>query len=265
MKALGAAIFIGAAPFLMGASAADPRAYETEWEVTQETPAELLAAREVSKNMIIFQQNIRFAKLSVSDVAVKEAGNSEEFVPAGEQFYRAATEGPELWCTANMKMPQDALRRDLIGRVYSQYCILDANRDGVFDSFFKRARTIEVLPTVRGKITPTPRPINPLKLTQVDPNTLRTPYYIGLVYFKNHGKPGGQRPQFQRYAGSEHGRFLIETPFMGTGGENQTLSVEGAEVRYSVQPAGLNILSVKPFASGSVRIKGTNCGLVNGC
>lgn len=250
---------------LTGASAPNPRSYETEWEITQDASAELLAPREIPKQAIVFQQRIRFARLAVSDIAVTEAANGEVFVPAGEQFYKALTQGPELWCTANMKMPEGALMTSVIGRVYSQYCILDADNDGVFDGFFKRARTIEVLPTVRGKITPNPRPIRPLKLSQVDPASLRTDYFVGVTFEKLVGKEPDRSPRFQRFAGSEHGRFLIEDAVYGSPGSNQSIVLEGAEIRYSVQGDGLTVHSVKLFPSGPVRIKGTNCGMINGC
>jgi hypothetical protein len=250
---------------LIGAKAPDPRSYETEWIVTQDVAPEFLAGRAIGRNTEIFRQKIRFERLATADIALTEAANGEVFVPAGEQYYKAATEGPELWCTANMKMPEGAFATAVVGRVYSQYCILDHDKDGTFDSFFKRARTIEVLPTVRGKITPNPRPIRPLRLVEADPASLRTDYYLGLVYFKNSGKAGAETPMFQRFAGSEHGRFLLERPFKGDGGDNRTLSLEGAQVVYSIAGEGIAVHSVRPYASGAVRLVGTECGMINGC
>lgn len=264
-KLFAASLSAAMALILIAAKAPDPRSYETEWIITPDVAPDSLASGPVGKNTELFRQKIRFARLATADVALAEAANGEVFVPAGEQYYKAATEGPELWCTANMKMPEGAFATAIVGRVYSQYCILDHDKDGTFDSFFKRARTIEVLPTVRGKITPSPRPIRPLRLAEADPASLRTDYYVGLVYFRNSGKAGAQAPVFQRFAGSEHGRFLLEKPFKGSGGDNQTLSLEGAQVAYSLAGEGLTIHSVQPYASRSVRLVGTECGMINGC
>jgi hypothetical protein len=257
-----AALLAGASLALIGAKAPHPRAYETEWVVTQEVAPEFLASRPLAKNAEVFRQKIRFERLAVADIALTEAANGEVFVPAGEQYYKAATQGPELWCTANMKMPQGALMTSIVGRVYSQYCILDHDKDGTFDSFFKRARTIEALPTVRGKITPTPRPIKPLKLAEADPASLQTDYYIGLIFYRNAGKEGAKEPVFQKFAGSEHGRFLIEQPFRSSA---DSVEVDGAEVAYALDGEGLAIKSVRPYASGPIRLVGTNCGMINGC
>jgi hypothetical protein len=260
------AALVPTSALLIGATGpVDPRNYETEWKVTSKVDEEFLKPRTIAKDTIVFQQRITFERLAEADSALVEAANGEEFIPSGEQYYRAVTEGPELWCTANMKMPQDAFKQVVIGRVYSQYCILDANKDGTFDSFFKRARTIESLPTVHGKITPTPRPIKPLHLKPVDPNSLRTDYFIGVVFFKNVGHSPDKTPRFQRFAGSEYGRFLIDKPFNGSAGAKQAIDVDEANIVYSVTGEGLQIETVKPFSERLVRIIGTQCGMINGC
>lgn len=249
----------------MSAKEPDARSYETHWVVTQDVPSEYLTARSVARGTEIFRQKILFERLATADVALAEAANGEEFIPAGEQYYKSTTLGPELWCTANMKMPEGALMTSIMGRVYSQYCILDQDKDGVFDSFFKRARTIEALPTVRGKITPRPRPIRPLRLTEADPASLRTHYYIGLMFVRNVGKEGAQGPLFQRFAGSEHGRFEIEQAFSAPGGTDQAVVVEGARIAYSVSGKELDVRAVQPYAMKSIVLVGTECGMINGC
>ena len=246
-------------------AATDPRSYETEWHVTEEIPADFLKERLLNEQSYAFKQGILFAKIGKSDVAVIAAENGESFVPAGEQFYKALTQGPELWCTANMKMPEGEFMKSVVGRVYSQYCILDSDKDGVFDGFFKRARTIEALPTVRGKITPNPRPIKPLRLEAVEPASLRTSYFVGINYIKLIGKAGNKRPLFQRFAVSEFGHFPMEERFAGSAGINQSINVDGAKISYSVQSDGIKITSVEPFPAGPLKIIGTNCGMINGC
>lgn len=263
-RALPLLLCLGAGP-LLGAAEPEKSPYETSWMVTQEADADWFKPRAIEKNTIVFEQKIQFEHLAESDIAVTEAANGEVFVPAGEQFYKAVTAGPELWCTANMKMPEGAVATDIIGRVYSQYCILDADKDGVFDGFFKRARTIESLPTVKGKIRDDPRPIKPLRLTEVAPEKLRTNYFRGIVFFGNAGKADQAVPRFQEYAGSEHGRFLIEKTIKGTNGEHQVFSLNGASIEYSTREKGIEIQSVKIFPSGPLTIVGTNCGMINGC
>jgi hypothetical protein len=265
-KALRRIVLAVAAGALAGAATApDPRSYETEWMVTPDVPAGDLAERDIDKDSVIFRQRIVFEKLGVADVALTEAANGEVFMPAGEQYYRASTGGIEVWCTANMKMPEGALATTVIGRVYSQYCIIDDDKDGVFDSFFKRARTIEVLPTVRGKVTPSPRPIRPLRLSAADPASLRTDYFVGMKFLKNVGPEGGKRPRLQVVAGSEFGEFLIDASYDGPAGSDQQQFLGGATIRYSVVGDRLKILSVKRFPAGPLTIKGTNCGMINGC
>ena len=132
-------------------------------------------------------------------------------------------------------------------------------------TFFKRARTIEALPTVRGKITPNPRPIKPLRLTAVEPSTIRTEYFLGIYLQKLVGKDGAKQPRLQRFASSEFGFFPMEEPFVAPGGIDQTFRVDGAEIVYSVDSEGLKVKSVKPFPVGPIKIIGTNCGMINGC
>jgi hypothetical protein len=249
-------LFVGAAP--------DPSPYETEYVVTAEIDAAGWQTHALKNGDDVFRQRLSFANLAVADVALTEANNGEEFIPSGEQYFRAATDGPELWCTANMKMPSNGFARDVIGRVYSQYCILDANKDGVFDSFFKRARTIPVFPNVRGKITPNPRPIRPLRLTRVDPATLRTNYYVGVSFLRASGKDKAY-PQFIMFASSDSGRFPLTGWARGTAESKQLLNVEDAVIEVTVASDGFAAKVVRPFMTGPQRIRGTNCGLINGC
>jgi hypothetical protein len=245
-----------------GAPSASP--YETEYVVTGDVEPAGLAMHELKRGDVVFQQRLSFDQLAVADAALTQASNGEEFMPAGEQYFKAATEGPELWCTANMKMPQTAIAKSIVGRVYSQYCILDANKDGVFDSFFKRARTIPVLPNVRGKITPNPRPIRPLRLQSVDPATLRTSYYVGVAYAGAAGK-GNINPLFEAFAGSEFGRFPMSGFARGTGDPTQRLQINGAVIEVASTAGGFSGKVIRPFGTGALRIRGTNCGLINGC
>ncbi len=263
LRRIAVAVAVGA--LASAATAPDPRSYETEWLVTPDVQAADLVPRDIGKNSVIFRQRIIFEKLAVADIALTEAANGEIFMPAGEQYYRASTGGIEVWCTANMKMPEGAFATTVVGRVYSQYCIIDDDKDGVFDSFFKRARTIEVLPTVRGKVTPSPRPIRPLRLSAVDPASLRTDYFVGMKLLKNVGPEGGKRPRLQVVAGSEFGEFLIDAPYDGPAGVDQQQFLGGATIRYSVAGDGLKILGVKRFPGGPLTIRGTNCGMINGC
>jgi hypothetical protein len=253
---------------LIGAKEPGDRGYETEWLATDEVPDEFATPRTIGKDKIVFKQKLIFDQLGVADVALQEPGNDEEYIPAGEQYYKALTAPEhELWCTANMKMPESEFQRVVIGRVYSQYCIYDNDKDGVFDAFFKRARTIPIMPTVRGKIRSyeSMQPIRPLKLNKVDPSSLRTNYYWGVVYLKNTGKAGSAKPLFTRFAGSDYGMFPLEERFSGQPGENETVGGDDFNISYSVLDGQIEVHSFNILPSESLRIHGTNCGMINGC
>ncbi|WP_284124751.1 hypothetical protein [Parerythrobacter aestuarii] len=249
---------------MVGAKEPGDPGYETEWMVTTKVPDVLAAPRTLGKNEIVFQQRIVFERLAEADVALVQADNGEEFIPAGEQYYKALTAPEhELWCTANMKMPEGDFAKTVIGRVYSQYCIYDHDKDGTFDAFFKRARTIPVAPTVRGKVRAFEkmRTIKPLKLTDVAPETLRTEYFWGVAFLKN----GRRGPQFTRFAGSEFGMFALEKEFRGEPGQNQIVSDEDFTITYSTKEKQIEVHGFTPMAEKSIRIHGTQCGMINGC
>jgi hypothetical protein len=256
-----------ACPLLLAAvSENDPRAYETEYDVTTTVQPDGWQTHPIKRGDIIFKQRLSFASLAVADVALADAANGEEFVPSAEQYFKAATNGPNLWCTANMKWPNTGFARDVIGRVYSQYCILDENNDGVFESFFKRARTIQVLPNVRGKITPNPRAIRPLRLTSVDPATLKTDYFVGVEFLGAHGKDSAF-PDFQAVAGSQYGGFPLEGGYeRGTAATTQQVAfIDKGLIEVAKTPDGFSAKLVRPFRAGTQRIRATDCGIINGC
>lgn len=254
-------------PLALSLGAAKPagdREYETQWAVTQDVPEGLSAPRALGKNDTVFQQRIFFERLATADVALTQAKNSEEFIPAGEQYYKALTAPEhELWCTANMKMPESDFAKVVVGRVYSQYCIYDNDKDGVFDAFFKRARTIPVMPTVRGKVRKFEkmRAIKPLRLTEVDPGDLRTEYYWGVKLLKN-ARSG---PRFQRFAGSQYDDFPLEGPLRAEPGANRTFNNGEFVISYSTQDDAFVLHDFTPLQRETIRIHGTNCGMINGC
>ena len=256
-----------ACPLLLAAvDENDPKAYETEYVVTATVQPDGLQTHAIKRGDIIFKQRLSFANLAVADVALTDVSNGEEFVPPGEQYFKAATNGPNLWCTANMKWPTNGFGRDVIGRVYSQYCILDENNDGVFESFFKRARTIEVLPNVRGKITPNPRAIRPLRLTAADPATLKTDYFVGVEFLGAHGKDNAY-PDFQIVAGSQYGGFPLEGGYQRgtTAAAQQVEFIDKGIIEVAKTPEGFSAKLVRPFRTGPQRIRATGCGIINGC
>ncbi len=262
-----AAVLLGAlalVPFA-GAQAASDAAgrFETEYLIVDEITTGGREERPIADREAVFQQRLSFAQLATADAALT-LEDGRVVVPAGEQYFRAASGDVEVWCTANMRMPTNAFAATVVGRVYPQYCIHDPDRDGVFDRFFKKQRTIEVLPNVRGKLPQGLRPIAPIRLTPIGPAQLRTSYYLGVELIRaTKGEP--RIPIFQMFAGSEFGRFPIRGTIAGLPGTGQRVRIADAVIEVSTTSEGVSARLVTPFAVGPTRIRGTNCGMINGC
>lgn len=256
------ALALVAAGLLSTAAAPDANFFETEYLITGEVEPAGLNDHAMKVGDVVFRQKLSFANLSVADKALKIVGG-EEVVPSGEQYFRAASEGAEVWCTANMRMPKDGLAAKVVGRVYPQYCIFDADKDGAFESFFKKQRTIEVLPNVRGNVPSGLRAIEKIRLTPVEPLTLRTGYYMGVAFAGFRGKE--RAPQFAWFAGSEHGLFELEDWIAGGPGERQQIRIADATIEISTTPDGVTGRVIKPFKTKLKRFRGTDCGWINGC
>jgi hypothetical protein len=248
--------------FLIGAAEPADRIYTTEYIITDQVDDSGLQTDALKWGDEVFRQRLRFAHLAVADAAVVDAGGAE-LLPAGQQFFKMATGGQELWCTANIKMPKGYFMNVVIGRVYSQYCILDSDKDGVFDGFFSRQRNIEQLPNIQGTITATPRPIKPLQLKEVDPASLQSDYYIGIAFSRAVGK-GKTVPVFQTFAKSELGVFTMDV-YSGAAIPNQILEIGTARIRVTATGDGFSAKVVRPFSSVPLKIVGQDCGLLKLC
>ena len=258
MRRAAALIFV----LLIGAAEPGDRIYTTEYVITDQVDDAGLQMHALKWGTEVFQQRLRFAHLAVADAAVVGVDGAE-LLPAGQQFFKMAAKDQELWCTANIKMPKGYLMKAVIGRVYSQYCILDSDKDGAFDGFFSRQRNIEQLPNVQGKITAVPRPIKPLQLKEADPASLQSDYYIGIAFLRGVGK-GKTSPMFYTVAKSDLGTFLMDS-YHGDPVPKQILVVGTAQIRVIATSEGFSAMVVRPFTSGPLKIAGNDCGLLKSC
>jgi len=186
----------------------------------------------------LLRHRLSFPVLAVSDADVVEAGKSDVVLRRGAQFFQAVSDVP-VWCSANIWHAGTFLSDVVLGTTKSQFCLVDQNRDGAPDGFFKHMRNLDVLPNLRGKVPALTPLAHPIHLRPVPPDQLQSKYFVSLRYRKNSGRGIG-RPYFNFVVSSDrpHDEIYLDT-FQGDDGRYpQTIRAAGAAVVIDVDASG---------------------------
>ena len=148
-------------------AAAANRFVTTIWSVGESlVPA---GEREIGRLDYVFKH--RLLPTGLAEVA---EGSPETGLAAGAQLVELQTGGALVFCDADIR------GQKLVG--HAQPCLVDADRDGRFESMFRTTSVTKGMLTVQGKLPKKPKPIGPLAYRRLDPAQFKQALFVGLQY-----------------------------------------------------------------------------------
>lgn len=110
----------------------------------------------------------------------------EELLPAGAELFGTKSDRVDIYCSTAQKAAGIATQF-LLGRTgQKQICLIDADRDNDFDSFFKVAGEIKGLPSLYARTPKTLDRADGLKYSPIEPVSMAQEYFVAVEY---QGKP----------------------------------------------------------------------------
>lgn len=150
------------------AAAAD-RMVTTVWMVGESlVPA---GERDVARLDYVLKHRLLPLGLAELTAGSSDAGHGLE---AGRQLVEIQSSAALVFCDAGIR------GQKLVG--HAQPCLIDADRDGRFESLFWTSSVTKGMLTIQGKLPKKPKPIGPLAYRRVDPGEFEGALFVGLQY-----------------------------------------------------------------------------------
>lgn len=213
------------------------RNYLTAWILQPELDPEFLTQRTLVSGDLVLRQRLlppTLARLS-ADAILDE--NGETVIPGGAELFGLVTAGPPIFCVAGTP-DRSNFGQFMLGVGNTQRCLVDLDRDGRFDGYFRRNSEMEGLPNIRGRRPRNPDAIRPVVYELAPSSTMRTYYFAGIQY---NGQPPylRGRPTFSVVYGTEQNRGRLSQSFTGDAERYpQTMTVMGAAFTFDAAVDG---------------------------
>lgn len=152
-----------------GAIASQPRAMRTEWIIQPTVPPSgelVLSAGE----WVLKQRLLPIGLSEIPDgLMIPQAGIN---VPADRQLVEITSPDVVIFCEANIA-PQK-----LIG--HAQLCLVDYDKDGAFEGFFRTTSITKGLLNIQGNRPKSAKAIPPTRYKRVDPASMRDEFFVAI-------------------------------------------------------------------------------------
>jgi len=178
MIAAALALLLAASP-----QSAPQAFYEVAWHIVEAAPAEEGRVVTVRPGELFMR-----ARLLPESVARLEAdlvdGSGKTMIAKGSELI-GAHPSLRIYCDVQQRGP--GLGGVLMGApAMKQVCLMDADRDGRFDSYFAARSTIKGVPFLSGRVPKKPQGTTSLAYSIIDPATMASSFFVALKY---EGKP----------------------------------------------------------------------------
>ncbi|HEU0133983.1 MAG TPA: hypothetical protein VFR28_04100 [Allosphingosinicella sp.] len=170
----------------------------------------------VRKGGFVVLQRLLPPSLIRLDTAVADSGNGKILVPAGAELFGLVTDGPPLYCAT--------------GRLYTQRCFADMDRDGQLDGHFTKSNPVHVLPSFSGKRPEKLKPLKGGRYSRADPRSMKAKYVVGLRFNRVNSLLQAPNPVFRIVFGTEEWTDNLTQELMPGAGP-QTIEALGARFR----------------------------------
>ena len=201
----------------------------TIWVVQPaEAPADTV---EVGFGDLILKQQLLPVGLAQLTGAFQDETGKRAF-GAGTQLFRVLSDVP-VYCVAGMREAK-GFEKWLASGVTQQFCLVDSDSDGAFESYFEPISEVKGLPTIAGKRPKKIKPIAPVAYEKIDPARMEKPFWVGIQYY---GKPLMKEARnFNVAFGSDTSKGSL-TSFVATEGSNYPISQQLLGASFSILEA----------------------------
>ena len=184
---IGAMLLTSHATALVAVEAPSKRyEFETDWQIQSAEPSNTAETTVTLRSGDLFMKQRllppRAARLNVPLVDKK----GEELLPIGAELFGTKSDTVDIYCSTEQKDYNIAAQFLLGRRVQKQICLVDIDRDGDFDNFFKISGNIRGLPSLYARTPKTMDNLDGLKYLSIDPVSMSQTYFVAVEY---QGKP----------------------------------------------------------------------------
>lgn len=196
---LGVFACLGLSAGAFGQDNAD-RAFQSIWIIQpNDQPT---GPRSVRDGELVFRNRLLPPMLARLTADAVDRDSGEVVAPAGTQLFGLMTRGAPIYCVVGRRDPSTAVRI-LLAAANRQICLIDTNRDSVFDAHFRVTNNVMGVPNIQGR-----RPRNPDALTggafeTLAPDEIATDYYVGVKFEGIVGLLTMPQPTFSIVFGTE--------------------------------------------------------------
>ena len=163
-----ASLFLAALACSAPSAAAD-RMLNTVWRVGES----LVPAGEREVGRLDYALKHRLLPMGLAELTAGSADPGQG-LGAGTQLVEIQSAAALVFCDAGIR------GQKLVG--HAQPCLVDADRDGRFESLFWTTSVTKGMLTIQGKLPKKPKPIGPLPYRRLDPGQFKDALFVGLQY-----------------------------------------------------------------------------------
>lgn len=178
--------------FLIGVSPALAREkvqFSTIWMIGDPIDSPQMPKKNAAGTLQVSRGDIFMSSRVLPSTAAQLSGDLLDdkgaiVIPKGTELFGLKSDVP-IFCTVIQNAGSKFVGFLVGGQIFSNTCFVDADHNGLFESWFGVTGQVKGLPNYTGTLPNSDRKSVELAYVQIEPQSMRAVYFVGLQYLSN--------------------------------------------------------------------------------